>query len=154
MTRFKRVETATTDEPIRVFVYGTLRRGESNAGYLRDANYLGQAVTAPRYHLFDTGPFPAAAAGGRHGLVGEVYAVNRPTLRRLDRLEDIPRSYNRWRIDTPFGEAWLYLWVAAIDPRWPRLAGDWRHRRRSPGRRSAGRSGRWSYLSTRRRSGA
>ncbi|MEQ8798022.1 MAG: gamma-glutamylcyclotransferase family protein [Salinisphaeraceae bacterium] len=127
----------TDSPPIRVFVYGTLRRGESNSGYLNNATYLGRAVTPPRYHLFDTGPFPAAAARGRHALVGEVYAVDRAILRTLDRLEDVPRSYNRWRIDTRYGDAWLYLWVAAIDPRWPRLAGDWCQRRRVPGRGSA-----------------
>lgn len=115
----------TADDLVRVFVYGTLRRGESNHRYVAEARRLGGHVTAPGYTLYDTGPFPAAMAGGSTAIVGEVYAVDRRGFRLLDRLEGYPREYTRRRIATPYGAAWMYLWIRRVDPRWRRLAGDW-----------------------------
>lgn len=119
------MHAATSDERSRFFVYGTLRRGEYNHGYLADARLLGTHVTSPRYVLYDTGPYPAAATGGRTPVTGEVHAVDRRGFRLIERLEGYPHPYTREQIDTPFGPAWMYLWVAAIDPHWPRVAGDW-----------------------------
>lgn len=119
------MHAVTPEDNIRVFVYGTLRRGETNHRYLENTRRLGTHVTPPCYTLYDTGPYPAAVAGGRTPVTGEVYAVDRRGFRLIDRLEGYPHPYTRKRIDTPFGPAWMYLWVAAVDPRWRRLAGDW-----------------------------
>lgn len=116
---------ATTDTTMRVFVYGTLRHGQRNHRLLHRAQLLGHHRTGPRYRLYDTGPCPAAVAGGRTRIEGEVYAVDRCTFRTLDRLEDYPRSYTRQRIATPYGPAWIYLWRLRIRAGWRRLAGDW-----------------------------
>jgi len=118
----------TRDDRIRVFVYGTLLAGESNHRLLASSERLGEHVTPARYTLYDTGPFPAAVTGGRTAIAGEVYAVTRRVFRQLDRLEDYPINYTRQRIDTPFGGAWIYLWIQAVSPRWRRLDGDWRRR--------------------------
>lgn len=92
---------------------------------MRRARRVGRHRTPPGYTLYDTGPYPAAVAGGRTPIAGEVYAVDGRTFRLLDRLEDYPRSYTRRRITTPYGPAWIYLWRRSVDPRWRRLAGDW-----------------------------
>lgn len=108
-----------------VFVYGTLRRGERNHFLLAGQTFLGALQTDADYQLFDTGPYPAAVAGGTTVLYGEVYAVDAACFTGLDMLEDYPHSYTRKQIATPWGRAWIYLWIAAVDPAWRRLAGDW-----------------------------
>lgn len=121
--------TILTHEGTRVFVYGTLLRGERNHHVLAGARWLGDHTTAPGYTLYDTGPYPAAAAPGETALRGEVYAVDAATLQALDILEDYPRLYTRRRIETPFGAAWIYLWIARRGGRWPIITnGNWRRR--------------------------
>lgn len=113
-------------------MYGTLRRGEINHGLLRTARFLGRHRTAARYTLLDLGPYPAALAGGRTALSGELYALSHALLRRLDVLENYPREYTRVLIPTPSGKAWIYLYrrrPAVAVPLIPH--GDWRRRRRS-----------------------
>lgn len=117
----------------RVFVYGTLRRGECNHHALRGAVWLGQQRTAARYRLIKLRWYPAALAGGHTALQGEVYAVSWAQLAQLDRLEDCPCEYQRQRIATAYGPAWIYLYNAPL-PADARLIrnGDWckpRHRR-------------------------
>jgi len=111
-----------------VFVYGTLMRGEYNHHYLTDQTYLGPHRTEPLFHLYNTGPYPAATRPGRNALHGELYRVDADCMARLDVLEDYPLSYTREQIVTPEGLAWIYLWIASLNPRWPLLAGDWRAR--------------------------
>ncbi len=113
------------DDAIRVFVYGTLRRGKRNHALLAKQKYLGEFQTQARYALYDTGPYPAAVGAGDTALRGEVYAVDKTCFARLDVLEDYPHSYTREQIRTAFGRAWIYLWIADIEPDWYRLDGDW-----------------------------
>ena len=91
-----------------VFVYGTLKRGHRNHHWLADAIELG-AAELPGALLHDLGPFPMAIAGdGR--VMGELYAVTKPCLERLDRLEGYPRLYGRHRMALMDGRtAWVYL---------------------------------------------
>ena len=104
-----RTPTTHAGRPFRVFVYGTLRRGARNHALLREARPLGTWRTPPRYTLFDLGAYPGAFPGGRSSVAGEVYAVDARTLQRLDRLEDYPRLYDRERLETPWGLAWIYV---------------------------------------------
>jgi len=106
-----------------VFVYGSLRRGESNHHYLRAAAYLGEHVTAAAYTMFDLGAYPGVIATGAMRIKGEVYAIDRLILEHLDVLEDYPCSYGRELIDTFWGAAWIYLYQQA-------LFGLWRLRRK------------------------
>jgi len=91
-----------------VFVYGTLKRGEANHHWLIEAAFAGRSGL-PGAVLHDLGPFPMAIAGD--GVVwGEVYAVNPATLEQLDRLEGVPRLYQRQpRPLTDGRTAWVYL---------------------------------------------
>ena len=91
MTRDVGQPGATT----RVFVYGTLLRGEGNHDLLADAELVGPARTLPRFTLHDLGAFPGLVEGGTHAVLGEVYLVGRDTLARLDRLEGHPSFYRR-----------------------------------------------------------
>ncbi len=92
-----------------VFVYGTLRQGESNHGLLAESERLGVTQTPPHYTLYDLGPYPAAIPG-HQAIIGEVYRVNDTTLNALDELEEVPVEYRREQVETAFGRAWIYLY--------------------------------------------
>lgn len=110
----------------RVFVYGTLLRGEVNHGLLADAAFVGVHRTEPRFTLLLLGPFPGLIPGGSTAVSGEVYRVDQAGLRTLDRLEDYPRLYGRRLIATPYGRAWFYLYRGPVKDRPLIVSGDWR----------------------------
>ncbi|MCP3104545.1 gamma-glutamylcyclotransferase [Myxococcus sp. K15C18031901] len=106
--------TASSAAPTRVFVYGTLIRGQPNHPRLRGARFLGPTLTPASFSLFDYGPFPALAAGGQTTVVGEVYEVDALTLAALDRLEGHPHFYERTSIALDgFGRVEAYLFPEA-----------------------------------------
>lgn len=117
-----------------VFVYGTLRQGEANHGFLRGAKYLGMHRTERRYTMHDLGAYPAIVEGGATAVIGEVYAVDNKMLARLDRLEDYPEEYSRGRVKTPFGWAWIYLYYGAPKNGAAIASGDWCDREYNKGR--------------------
>lgn len=80
---------------MRVFVYGTLLRGERYHDLLSGARLVAEARTPPGFRLVDLGEYPALVRGGHGSVVGEVYEVDDATLAALDRLEDHPRLYRR-----------------------------------------------------------
>lgn len=110
----------------QVFVYGTLLRGEVNHHLLAGAQFLGPHRTLPCFALYLLGAYPGAVRGGHCALVGEIYGVDRAGLRRLDRLEDYPRLYDRRLLPSPYGQAWIYLYRGALRDRPVIPGGDWR----------------------------
>jgi len=107
-----------------VFVYGTLRHGQSNHHLLVQSEWLGNYATPPLYSLYDLGPYPAVVDG--HSVIyGEVYRVDDATLQQLDILEDIPVMYRREQIETPFGLAWMYLYQETLQAQTLISSGDW-----------------------------
>jgi gamma-glutamylaminecyclotransferase len=109
-----------------VFVYGTLLRGDVNHHLISGAEYLGPHRTAPCFALYLLGAYPGAVRGGMNAIVGEVYSVDRACLRRLDRLEDYPRLYDRRLLGSPYGRAWIYLYRGPLHDRPMIPGGDWR----------------------------
>jgi gamma-glutamylcyclotransferase (GGCT)/AIG2-like uncharacterized protein YtfP len=112
----------------RVFVYGTLRRGESHAHLMAQAAYLGPHITEPRYTLCDLGEYPAAVSWGVTAIRGEVYEVDDALLHALDEYEDFPKLYNRKLIPTAYGGAWMYMVMAPPAVSCIIGHGDWCHR--------------------------
>ncbi|MEW5824931.1 MAG: gamma-glutamylcyclotransferase family protein [Pseudomonadota bacterium] len=94
----------------RVFIYGSLKTGQSNRHWMAGSHLLGEHTTAALYRLYDLGPYPAALPGGTTALKGEVHALDTAHLHRLDHLENHPDEYERGLIDTPWGAAWIYLY--------------------------------------------
>ena len=116
-----------------IFVYGTLRLGEWNHRLLASAESRG-AARAPGFLLHDLGGCPAAvpcASNVRHSSVaGEVYAVDAPTLARVDRLEGHPDAWRRVPVTLENGTvAWIYT-MRPDQVSWARLipGGDWTDR--------------------------
>jgi gamma-glutamylcyclotransferase (GGCT)/AIG2-like uncharacterized protein YtfP len=81
----------------RVFVYGTLMRGERNHSVLRLCRFLGETATAAGFRLYDLGAYPAMTKSetGSGTVIGELFEVDDVTLESLDRLEEHPEVY--WR---------------------------------------------------------
>tara|TARA_Y100001956_G_scaffold45192_1_gene43991 strand:+ start:8185 stop:8532 length:348 start_codon:yes stop_codon:yes gene_type:complete len=107
-----------------LFVYGTLRKGESNQGFLEAAEFLGCHETPPEYALYDLGAYPAVTEG-HSSITGEVYLIDDETLARVDELEDVPVEYRREQIETPFGRAWIYLYQDTSQLDSLLASGDW-----------------------------
>ncbi|MBK7401868.1 MAG: gamma-glutamylcyclotransferase [Myxococcales bacterium] len=93
----------------RVFVYGTLRRGERNHGQIAGALLLGPA-RAIGYELLDMGPYPGMRLG--RGVVhGELYAVDDARLAQLDEFEGHPHLFTRTELTLADGSrAFSWLW--------------------------------------------
>lgn len=103
---------SATSTGIRVFVYGTLKRGHPNHGILEKSDFLGPCYLDGRYRLCDLGYYPGlcrtpADITGR--IFGEVYRVDMETLTSLDLLEGHPTFYERQKVNTPWKSAWAYI---------------------------------------------
>lgn len=120
-----------------VFVYGTLRKNESNHNLLKEATLIArQAWTNGR--LFDTGlGYPALKESMNDKVYGEVYLVSEEQLFRLDELEgyrpnDRNNLYNRKKQvvfhDMVNIEAYLYFIAEHNEPmlRNTIRSGDWK----------------------------
>ena len=114
----------------RVFVYGTLLRGEANHYLLTQSRFLCEAKTEPVFSLINLGGFPAMCAGGCTRVVGEVFEVNREVLETLDELEEHPEWYVRTPIRLSGGmEAETYLMDPDRVHGRPLIhSGDWRRK--------------------------
>lgn len=125
---------------MRIFVYGTLLRGERYHDVLGGAPLVSEGRTAPGFRLVDLGEYPALVRGGEGAVVGEVYDVDDATLAALDQLEDHPRLYQRTPIvlagDGAAVEA--YLLGAERAAGLPVIAsGSWRARAAAVARRTS-----------------
>jgi len=75
----------------RLFVYGTLKRGQPRAHYLRNETFLGKAVTCPQYRLVNCGDYPGLVSSDAGiAIQGELWEVSRRCLQILDNVEGVP----------------------------------------------------------------
>lgn len=93
--------TAASSPRTVLFVYGTLKHGGSNHGWLEGQAFLGPARTSPGFTLYSLGDYPGlvAASSDREGVTGELWLVDAACLARLDAFEGVPEGlYGRKRI--------------------------------------------------------
>lgn len=83
--------------PLLVFVYGTLRSGNSDHRHLRNAKLLGRGRTKEQFALY-LGVTPYVVESEKISwIVGEAYEVDSRTLRRLDLLQQCPSwRFREW----------------------------------------------------------
>jgi gamma-glutamylcyclotransferase (GGCT)/AIG2-like uncharacterized protein YtfP len=82
---------------MKVFVYGTLQRGRHNHHILRNARFIGKAVTVRKFGMTDVG-FPFMLPWQEIAPVaGELFDIgdDADILASLDRLESEGRMYDR-----------------------------------------------------------
>jgi len=108
---------ATIEAQESVFVYGTLKRGESNyEHYLKDATFITRAVTVDKFQMVRGWGFPYVypQKGLGNRICGEVFQISKETKRSLDILEGVPYLYHEEKIDVELSnglivEAIIYL---------------------------------------------
>ena len=117
---------------MKVAVYGSLRRRQSNSIILKEANYLGSFDSEPDYDMYSVNDmFPAIKEGGYTSVKMEVFEANRDILKRLDGLEgyrgknDPHNYYNRSFINTPWGKALVYTYNEEPSKHKKIDSGDW-----------------------------
>jgi len=105
---------------MKVFVYGTLKRGHGNNTImeLAEARYLKTTLTQDKYFLVVHG-IPYVVNQKRYSpnlekyrgyIKGEVYEVNKKNIGIIDNLEGHPHWYQRRKIKTQDNETvWLYF---------------------------------------------
>jgi gamma-glutamylcyclotransferase (GGCT)/AIG2-like uncharacterized protein YtfP len=130
--------TKSDTGPELVFVYGTLRRGGSNAFRMEGAEFVGRGRMEGKLHVISW--YPGLVIGRGNGWVsGELYRVGPEHLGALDAFEGISAGevegaeYRRVVVPVLLEgaifeesvEAWAYEWTGPVDEeRWI-PSGDW-----------------------------
>jgi len=92
-------ENDESPESLYVFVHGALRSGNSHHGHLGNAKFLGKGRTKEQFALY-LGVLPYVVKSEKVSwIVGEVYEVDKRTLRRLDLVEQCPAWHFREWVD-------------------------------------------------------
>lgn len=115
----KKIEINEQNPSIKIAVYGTLLSGYGNhAYYLKNkSTFIGNHMTEPKYTMYNTGGFPIVSPKGSTPIECEIYEIRQQgVLERVHSLEgfrgiiDDPNNwYNMKKIDTPYGEAYMYV---------------------------------------------
>jgi gamma-glutamylaminecyclotransferase len=80
---------------IRLFVYGSLLRGERDHALLEGASFVGEARTAPSYTLVDLGPYAALLENGRVSVAGQLYLIDKKQRFAIDVKRECPVLFQR-----------------------------------------------------------
>ena len=134
---WRRIPPMARSHMERVFVYGTLRRGERLSDWLEKGKFLGTCRIPGHLYVVPVEDFPFPAfkeASFRYGWVkGEVYEISKSLLKKLDRVEHVPKLYCRKVYDhCLFGKVNYYSWPHEIPKEWEViLGGDWVEWRKS-----------------------
>ena len=101
----------------KVFVYGTLMKGESNHHYLENASFLAK-TSIEGYDMYDMGWYPAIIPGDSM-IVGELYQVPKGDMAAIDMLEGEGHLYAKTCETVTDAEgnetiAFVYVYLGAV----------------------------------------
>ena len=117
------------NDPLLLFVYGTLKRGERNHHALVNAHYLNESCTSPDYLLVDLGPYPGMVEKPQEvfSVQGELFEIPYKLIIELDKIEDAPFLFNLEPITLANGsKAFAYLYKQSIAGKKILSEGMWR----------------------------
>jgi len=97
---------------MRVFVYGTLKKGFHNHRLLEGCEFIGTRSVSG-FTLIDLGAFPGMVASPGE-VTGEVYEIDDETLARLDQLESEGSFYKRVKINIDGDDVSTYLYMLPV----------------------------------------
>jgi gamma-glutamylcyclotransferase (GGCT)/AIG2-like uncharacterized protein YtfP len=120
----------------RLFVYGTLLRGEVNAHLMVAARLVGAARTVSAYQLRLLDGYPALLPGGQTAVSGEIHLVDARLLSELDEFEGHPTLFRREAVALAGGgqaEAYLFARPDTVTSAPLIVGGDWRRWRQGLG---------------------
>lgn len=95
----------------RLFVYGTLKRGEVRSWVLAedpDSHMVGLGYI-DNFVLYDMGTFPAVVDGAGGTVIGEVWEVSDETWATIERIEGYPSLYQRYLVAATIIETSEYM---------------------------------------------
>jgi len=104
---------------MKLFVYGTLRKGLSNHHFISESECIGAGKTVEKFSLYlsQIGLPMVAKAPQLYQIHGEIYEVSDAKLAQLDLLEGHPNWYKREQIDVEIDgkihTCWMYFIVNA-----------------------------------------
>lgn len=118
--------------PHVVAVYGSLRAGFYNHSFMANAEAIGSSWLGG-FRMHDLGHFPGIVISEdtNEKVLVEWYRVGDNTLAELDALEDYfpdaPETsiYLRQVTQSPFGDAWIYLYNQTLEQAPLVESGDW-----------------------------
>ena len=119
-------------ETVLIAAYGTLRSGERNERFCRNA--VSRRSAAISGTLYDTGwGFPAFVPKGKTKVAVELIEIPIRDWADVDRLEGYPRLYDRMLMDFTLdnGEqvkAWIYIMNTLPEQAKAIVSGDWKAR--------------------------
>jgi gamma-glutamylcyclotransferase (GGCT)/AIG2-like uncharacterized protein YtfP len=99
----------------KIAVYGTFKRGHANHGLLRNSRFLGEDRTKPIFTMYNLGAFPSIVPNGNTSIHVEVYEVDASTFGRVDMFEGYPSLHDRFKIETKYGDAWIYYMKEVLE---------------------------------------
>lgn len=92
---FKNLLKKQANNQLKLFVYGTLMKGDNNHRFLRNNCVIGDAV-ASGYTLYDTGHgYPGVKHSLEDKVLGELYVISNDDLNGIDYLESNGLLYDR-----------------------------------------------------------
>ena len=115
-----------------VAVYGSLRKfGHNHNNYLGEAEYVGEFWSKPLYSLYSLGSYPGLKEDGLTSVLMEVYKVTEEESQSIDYLEGYTEGgrnsfYDKTVVETPFGEASVYIYQPEVLARELVKSGDWK----------------------------
>lgn len=109
----------------KLFVYGTLKKGYGNHGYIGGSKLITQSAVIDGYDMYSLGGFPGVVKG-KGTVYGELYEIDDETLGHCDLLEGYRAKqpdnsmYIRTDVTCTIGDdlndsAFIYLWNGPID---------------------------------------
>jgi len=103
---------------MKVFVYGSLKRGKKLSYFLKNAKFLGEAITCDKYPMILSKskwyPYLIEKKAKGYKIRGEVYEISPALLKKLDRLEEVPFYYYRKKIPVCINQKRVLAWVYFI----------------------------------------
>ena len=80
----------------KLFIYGTLKKGQCRNSALEGQTFLGEVSTEPNYKLYRVSSFPGIVPV-KDGIAikGELWEVDARCLAALDRIEGHPKLFKR-----------------------------------------------------------
>jgi len=108
------------EETIKIFVYGTLKSGNSTRGldspqfdHIEKTKIGIARTTSSKFNMVELGAFPGVVVNGTHDILGEVWEGGDDFLDLCDSIEGHLKDkednfYHRDKVDTTEGKAYLY----------------------------------------------
>ena len=100
---------------MKIFVYGSLKKGKKLHYFLKKSKFLGEAETCDKYPMILSKskwyPYLIEKKDVGYKIKGEVYEISPSLLKKLDKVEEAPFYYYRKKIPVCLNKKRVLAWV-------------------------------------------